>query len=49
MILQTVLSFVLAGLFFFGLLKILNRLQSILLELYKVRSDLYYRDRSEEE
>lgn len=49
MILQTVLTFAIAGLFFFGLLKILNRLQSIQLELYKVRSDLYHLDRFEEE
>lgn len=49
MILQTVLTFALAGLFLFGLLKIINRLQLILLELHKVRSDLYHLDRFEEE
>lgn len=49
MILQIILSFLLAGLFLFGLLKIINRLQLILLELHTVRSDLYHLDRFEEE
>lgn len=44
---QTLLTFALACLFLFGLLKILNRLQQILLELHKVRQDIY--ERSEEE